>query len=109
MTNFVRAASAADVPAGEARVVEVGGRSIALCHIDGDTIYAIDNVCSHDQGPLGDGSLHDDRVECPRHGALFDVRSGAAKSLPAVRGVSSYPVRIVDGNVEIDLADVGGE
>ena len=109
MTNFVRAASAAEVPAGEARVVEVSGRSIALCHVDGDTIYAIDNVCSHDEGPLGDGSLHGGRVECPRHGALFDVKSGAAKSLPAVRGVSSYPVRIVDGNVEIDLEHAGDE
>lgn len=103
MSDFTRAAAAADVPAGEARVVEVDGRSIALCHVDGDAIYAVDNVCTHDDGPLGDGTLHGDRVECPRHGALFDVRSGDAKTLPAVRGVRSYPVRVRDGDVEVDL------
>ena len=105
MSHFVHAARTADVPPGEARVVEVAGRSIALCHVDGDAIYAIDNLCTHDNGPLGDGSLHGDRVECPRHGALFDVTSGAAKTLPAVRGVGSYPVRIVDGQIEVDLED----
>ena len=103
MSDFRQAVSAADVPTGQARVVEIDGRSIALCHVDGDTIYAVDNVCSHDDGPLGDGTLHGDRVECPRHGALFDVRSGAAKTLPAVRPVRSYPVRLVDGQIEVDL------
>ncbi len=103
MSDFVRVAREADVPAGTARVVTVDGHSIALCHVDGDAIYAIDNVCSHDGGPLGDGTLHADRVECPRHGALFDVRSGAAKTLPAVRGVRSYPVRIAGGDVEVAL------
>lgn len=103
MSEYVRAASAQDVPAGEARVVEIDGRSLALCHVDGEAIYAIDNVCSHDNGPLGNGTLHGDRVECPRHGALFDVRSGDAKTLPAVRGVRSYPARVVDGDVEVDL------
>lgn len=103
MSHYEAAVSAGDVPAGQARIVEIGGRSIALCHVDGDAIYAIDNVCSHDEGPLGDGTLHGDRVECPRHGALFDVRSGAAKTLPAVRGVRSYPARIVDGQVEVDI------
>ncbi|MXY80455.1 MAG: Rieske 2Fe-2S domain-containing protein, partial [Chloroflexi bacterium] len=72
VSDFARVASAADVPAGAARVVNVGGRSIALCHVEGDAIYAIDNVCTHDDGPLGDGTLHADRVECPLHGALFD-------------------------------------
>jgi len=105
MSDYQTAASAADVPAGQARVVEIDGRSIALCHVDGDTIYAIDNVCSHDDGPLGSGLLHGDRVECPRHGALFDVRSGAAKTLPAVRAVRSYPLRVVDGQIEVNLAD----
>ena len=103
MSEYVRAARAADVPAGEARVVEIGARSVALCHVAGDAIYAIDNLCTHDDGPLGDGTLHGDRVECPRHGALFDVRSGAAKTLPAVRGVRSYPVRVVEGDVEVAL------
>jgi 3-phenylpropionate/trans-cinnamate dioxygenase ferredoxin subunit len=103
MSDYTRAASAGDVPEGEARVVEIDGRSIALCHVKGDAIYAIDNVCSHDDGPLGNGTLHGDRVECPRHGALFDVRTGDPKALPAVRAVRSYQVRIVDGGVEVAL------
>ncbi len=96
-------AKASDLPDGEARVFEVEGRSIALCHAAGDGVYAIDNVCTHDDGPLGEGTLRGDRIECPRHGALFDLKTGAAKTLPAVRGVRSYPVRLVDGEVQVAL------
>ena len=89
--------------AGADIIMPTGVTATANAWANNDAIYAIDNVCSHDEGPLGDGTLHGDRVECPRHGALFDVRSGAAKTLPAVRGVRSYPARIVDGQVEVDI------
>ena len=105
MSEYVTVAKVADVPAGEARIVEANGRSIALCHVAGDRIYAIDNVCTHDSGPLGDGTLRGEEIECPRHGALFDVKSGAAQTLPAVRGVRAYDVRVVDDDVQIALED----
>lgn len=91
----------ADVPAGEVRVVECGGRSLAVSNIDG-ALYAIDNRCTHDDGPLGEGKLRNGRVICPRHGAAFDARTGKVLSLPAVRSVHSYPVTVEGDDVFID-------
>lgn len=91
-----------DVAAGEAIVVEVAGKRLALCNT-GEGIYAIDDVCTHDGGPLDQGKLDGKEIECPRHGARFDVTTGRALCLPAVRPVRTYPVRIEGGEVEIDL------
>jgi len=104
MTDFATVAQAADIPPGEARVIEIDGRSIALCHVAGDTFYAIDNVCTHDNGPLGEGQLLDNRIECPRHGALFDVTTGQATTLPAIGRVASHLVRLIDGDVQVALS-----
>ena len=103
MSTYVTVAQTTDVPMGTARVVELDGRSIALCHVAGNGIYAIDNRCTHDNGPLGEGTLRGDRIECPRHGALFDVHTGQAKTLPAVGKVRTYSVCVNDGEVQIAL------
>jgi 3-phenylpropionate/trans-cinnamate dioxygenase ferredoxin subunit len=96
-----RVAAASDVPAGEVRVVQCGVRSLALSNVDG-TLYAIDNLCTHDGGPLGEGRLRGDRVLCPRHGAAFDARTGKVLTLPAVKSVNSYPVTVEGDEVYID-------
>ena len=96
-----RVAAPADIPAGEVRVVRCGDRSLALSHLD-DGYYAIDNVCTHDGGPLGEGRLRHGRVICPRHGAAFDARTGRVISLPAVRSVQAYTVTVDDDGVYID-------
>ena len=101
-TEFVKLAGTADVAPGQVKVYEVQGRSIALCNVDG-TFYAIDDVCTHDGGPLDQGELEGYQIECPRHGARFDVRSGRALALPAVMPVRSYPVRVEDGVVKVGL------
>lgn len=91
---------------GTARVVEIDGQSIALCHVEADAgggVYAIENRCTHDDGPLGEGELDGDRIECPRHGALFDVTTGQAKTLPAIGRVRCYAVEIIDGEIRIDV------
>ncbi len=103
MSAFVRVAREADVPAGEVRVVEAQGRSLCVGHCVDGTWGAIDNVCTHDGGVLGEGELEDCLVECPRHGARFDLRTGEVKALPAVFPVNAYPVRVVNGEVEVDL------
>jgi 3-phenylpropionate/trans-cinnamate dioxygenase ferredoxin subunit len=90
------------VPAGEVRVFQVGSRSIALANVDG-TFYALDNVCTHDRGPLGEGSLTGDQVECPRHGARFDVKTGRVTALPAVLPVKTYPVQLNGDEVQVDV------
>ncbi|MHB8577807.1 MAG: Rieske (2Fe-2S) protein [Dehalococcoidia bacterium] len=95
-------AQEAEIPAGRVHVVEVDGEEIALCNVDG-ILYAIDNVCTHDGGPLDQGELDGTQIECPRHGARFDVRTGKALTLPAVRGVHSYPVEIRDGQIYLEI------
>jgi 3-phenylpropionate/trans-cinnamate dioxygenase ferredoxin subunit len=91
-----------EVPAGEVRVVDVNGRSIALANVGGD-FFALANVCTHDGGPLGEGTLWGDTVECPRHGARFDVKTGRVMALPAVLPVRTYPVRVEDNEVSVDV------
>ena len=93
---------AEDIAVGTAVVAEAGGKRLALCNT-GEGIYAIDDVCTHDGGPLDQGQLEGKEIECPRHGARFDVTTGRALCLPAVRPVRTYPVRIEGGEVEIDL------
>ncbi len=102
----VRACSTSDVPEGEVRVVQCGGRSLAVSNIDGE-FHAIDNVCTHDDGPLGEGGLKNGRVICPRHGAAFDAKTGKVLTLPAVHDVSSYAVTIDGDGVFIDCGDDG--
>jgi 3-phenylpropionate/trans-cinnamate dioxygenase ferredoxin subunit len=97
-----RIASTTDVPAGEVRVFEVEGCSIALANVAGEFL-AIDNLCTHDGGPLGDGTLWNAQVECPRHGARFDMRTGRAVTLPAVRGVKTYSVQVEGDEVQVDI------
>ncbi len=104
MAEFVKIATTNDIEPGMVKVYEAGGKQIALCNVDG-TFYAIDDVCTHDGGPLDQGELLGDQIECPRHGALFDVKTGKALTLPAVQGVKSYAVQ-VDGDdikVEVDV------
>ena len=103
MSEFVTVARETDVAPGEVRVVEANGKSLALGHCDDGTWGAIDNVCTHDGGVLGEGELEDCLVECPRHGARFDLATGEVKALPAVFPVNAYPVRVVNGQVEVDL------
>jgi len=103
-----RVAAAADVPVGQVRVVACGEKSLALSNVDGE-LYAIDNLCTHDGGPLGEGRLNRGRVICPRHGAAFDAKTGRVLSLPAVKNVSAYRV-VVEGDdifVECDAAEGG--
>ncbi len=98
---FVKVGKLQDVPPGSAKVYEVNGRAVAVCNVDGD-LYAIDDVCTHDEGSLDQGTLEGFDIECPRHGARFDVRSGEVTALPAVLPVDTFKVRVQGDDVEID-------
>ncbi len=103
MAKTVTVAQTTDLAPGTGKVVQADGRNIALFNVDG-TFYAIDNTCTHRGGPLGQGSLSGDTVECPWHGAHFNVKTGAVTRPPAGAGVRSFPVK-VEGNdvlVEVD-------
>src|SRR5205807_2554539 len=86
--QFFKVTSDANVQEGQVIVVEVRGKRIALCRSNG-ILYAIDDRCTHDGGPLGEGELVDGEIECPRHGARFDVQTGRALCLPAVGRVKT--------------------
>jgi 3-phenylpropionate/trans-cinnamate dioxygenase ferredoxin subunit len=99
---FVKAAKVSDVPVGRAITVEVNEEDIALCNVGGE-LYAVANVCTHDGGPLGEGHLYGDLIECPRHGARFDVKSGAVKSLPAIMPIDTYPIKVEGDEILVDV------
>ena len=99
-----RVGSTDDIPEGEVRVVECAGRSLAVSNVDGE-LYAIDNICTHDGGPLGEGRLQRGRVICPRHGAAFDAKTGKVLSLPAVRDVAAYDVTVEGDDVLVECDD----
>ena len=98
----VAVAKASEIGPGRMRIVEAGGERIALCNVDG-TFHAVQDVCTHDEGPLGEGTLKGNALECPRHGARFDVRTGAVVRMPAIVPVKVYPVRVEGGDVLIEV------
>ena len=99
---WYRVAEEGDLEPGTATVVTANGERIALCNT-GESLYAIDDQCSHDKGPLDQGKLIGNRIECPRHGAQFDVTTGKALTLPAVRPIKTYNLRVEDGGVEVEV------
>jgi nitrite reductase/ring-hydroxylating ferredoxin subunit len=101
--GFIAVARIGDVEPGTVRVVEVDGRSLCLGLTEDGEWGAIDNVCTHDGGVLGDGELDGEAVECPRHGGRFDLFSGRVLALPPVRPVSAYGVHVEDGEIVVDL------
>ena len=100
---FVKVGTKSDVVPGEVKVFEVNGRSIAVANLDGEKIYAVDNLCTHDNGPLGEGILADGMIECPRHGARFDIATGQVRALPAVRPIKTYPVKLEENDILVDV------
>jgi len=102
MADFFRVADVAEIPDPGKTLVEVDGEMIALFHVEG-RYYAIDDVCTHDGGPLADGELRDHKIACPRHGAKFDIRTGAALTMPAVRATRAHDVKVEGDGVFVRL------
>ena len=100
MSDWIDVTAVEDMPAGERRLVDVDGTSIAVFNIDGE-LYAIEDVCTHDGGDLASGCLDGDVIVCPRHGARFSVRTGEALSAPAYEPTSVFPVRVERGVVQV--------
>jgi 3-phenylpropionate/trans-cinnamate dioxygenase ferredoxin component len=98
--EFVTIASVDELKPGERMVVELGRHWVALFNVDG-TYYAIEDVCTHDDGPLAEGELEGCIITCPRHGATFDIRTGKVLTPPALVDVQSYEVRIDGENIQV--------
>jgi nitrite reductase (NADH) small subunit len=97
----VKVAIKDEVPDGEGRVVEAGGKTLAIFNVGG-TYYAIDNTCTHRGGPLGEGDLDGTVVTCPWHGWRWDVTSGANANNPAVK-VACFPMSVEGGDLFVEL------
>jgi 3-phenylpropionate/trans-cinnamate dioxygenase ferredoxin component len=104
-TVRARVGSVGDLAAGEGRVVEAAGRTLALFNVDG-TYYAIDNACSHRGGPLGEGDLDGRVVSCPWHAWRWDVCTGANVNNPAVK-VACFPVSVEEGAIFVEVSAAG--
>ncbi len=100
--SYLEIAPASDLPNGERLFVDIGDTPVVIFNIAGE-YFAIGDVCTHDDGPLGDGDIEEHNVICPRHGAQFDVRSGKAITMPAIVDIPAYPVRIVNGVIEVGI------
>jgi 3-phenylpropionate/trans-cinnamate dioxygenase ferredoxin subunit len=100
--EFVEIAPTSELPADERMFVTIEDKPIVIFNIAGN-LYAIGDVCTHDEGPLGDGEIEGCDIICPRHGARFDIRTGKTMGLPAVVDIPAYPVRVRDGMIEIGI------
>ena len=98
--SFVTVARVGELPVGGVKVVRMGDQPLALFHLQGG-YYAIEDLCTHDGGPLADGVLEGDVIECPRHGARFNVKTGAVLCLPAIAPVATYAVRVQGDEIQV--------
>jgi 3-phenylpropionate/trans-cinnamate dioxygenase ferredoxin subunit len=101
--EYIAVAPTNELPNGTRKLLEIDGKPLAVFNIAG-AFYAIADICSHDDGPVAEGDLVSDyEIECPRHGARFDVRSGKVLSFPAIVDIPAYPVKVEGGEVWVGL------
>jgi len=101
--DYVTVARVGEIPVGGVKVVRMDDQPLALFHLEGG-YYAIEDLCTHDGGPLADGTLDGDVIECPRHGARFNVKTGAVLCLPAVAPVATFAVRVQGDEIQVGWA-----
>ena len=102
--KYIDVAPVEELQDGERILFEYEGIPVVLMLVSGE-YYALQDCCTHDDGPLGDGDIEEYQIVCPRHGARFDVRTGKALTLPAVMGVPTYSVKVVDGMIQVGFPD----
>ena len=100
--GYLEIAPVSELPPGERLFVEIEDKPIVIFNIAGQ-LFSIADVCSHDDGPVGEGTLEGYNITCPRHGAQFDVRTGRVMQMPAVVDIPAYPVRVVDGMIQLGI------
>ena len=100
--EFVQIGSINELKDGERLFIEIDEKSIVILNI-ADKYYAIADICSHDDGPVGEGTLEGYEIICPRHGARFDIRTGKVLALPAFVDIPAYAVRLVGDQIEIGI------
>ncbi len=102
MADFVKVAKTDEIVPGQGKMIEVGGKKIALFNVEG-SFHAIDDTCTHRGGSLSEGSLEGNQVTCPLHGARFDVTTGEVLGPPAPQGVARYNVRVEGSDIQVEV------
>ena len=102
MADFVKVARTDEINPGQARLIDVKGKQIALFNINGE-FFAIDDMCTHEEASLAEGEISGHEVTCPLHGAKFDVRTGEVLGPPAYDDVVRYAVRVMGTDIEVDV------
>jgi 3-phenylpropionate/trans-cinnamate dioxygenase ferredoxin subunit len=102
MTTWQTVGATADIPPERVAVYRIGDHDVAVCNVNGQ-FYAIDDLCTHDGGSLDQGQLEGDEIECPRHGARFNVTSGEAIQLPAFEPVETHAVRVEGDALQVEV------
>lgn len=105
MAKYVTVAQVGEIPDGGRKIVEVDETYILIANVEGE-YRAIEDVCTHDGNELSDGVIEGHTIECSRHGAIFDLRTGRG-TFPAVLPVATYPVRVEGDTVQIEVDDAG--
>jgi 3-phenylpropionate/trans-cinnamate dioxygenase ferredoxin component len=100
MSDWVTVAPVDELKPGARQIVDVDGSQIVVFNLDGK-YYAIEDVCTHDGGQLTGGEVEGDQIICPRHGARFCIRTGAALTAPAYEATATFPVRVENGEVQV--------
>lgn len=96
--EFKRLCTEDEIPEGTVKTFEIHGKAIAVARYDG-VVYAVDDICTHDGGELGAGDIVNGQIQCPRHGARFDLKTGSATQMPAVIGIGTYRIKIENGDI----------
>ena len=105
MSEFIAVAKKSEIEEGKVKVVRVGDAPVGVTLIEGE-YFAFADVCTHDDGPVAEGELDEYQIECPRHGARFDIRTGRALSLPAVVPIPVYAVEMDGDTVKVSKRPV---
>jgi len=104
MADFVKVATIHDIADPGQLLVEAEDRMLVLFRV-GNDVFALDDICTHDNGPLSEGEFSGDTIACPRHGAKFDIKTGAAISMPATKGTVSHEVKIENDEILVRIID----
>ena len=102
MSEFVKVAAKSEIPDQSAKLLKIGDKRLALFNLGGE-FYAIDDTCPHADGPLSEGSIEGEEVECPWHGSRFNIKTGGVTAPPAVESVTRYNVRVTGDDIEVEV------
>jgi nitrite reductase/ring-hydroxylating ferredoxin subunit len=102
MGKFVKVATKAEISDQSAKLIKIGNKRIALFNLGGQ-FFAIDDTCSHADGPLSEGEIEGEEVECPWHGSRFNIKTGEVTAEPAGENVGRYNVRVTGDDLEVEV------